>query len=193
MRAVVPISGRSASTLGTKRTVEDVGGGVAGEEDGAMVVVGGDYGGVAEVVEALEIVEGTLAEGFGALEVFGFDGDGAVVAAETHAVGCLAADADGGVVVGVALADDGALGVDDVAVDSGGADVGGAVLDVAGEGADAGFGGVEAAGFDDALLPGVTIEREGDERIDVGYRFCGSEVRLVGALSKRFRLACLVA
>ena len=72
-----------------------------------------------------------------------------------------------GVVAGVALADDGAFGVDEVAVDGDGADVGGGVLDVCGEGLDLGVGGVEAAGFDDALLPLVAVEVESDERADV--------------------------
>ncbi len=140
--------------VGDEEAVEDVGCGVAGEEDGAVIVVGGDYGGFAEVFEALEVVDGALAEGCGVFEVLGVDGGGAVVAAEAHAVGGLSADADGGVVAGVALADDGALGVDEVAVDGDGADVGVAELDVGGEGADLGVRGVEAAGFDDALLPG---------------------------------------
>ena len=113
-------------------------------------------------------------------EVLGVDGDGAVVAAEAHAVGGLAADADGGVVAGVALADDGAFGVDEVAIDGDGAEVGGGVLDVGGEGADLGVGGVEAAGFDDAALPLCAVEVEGDERADVGDGLGGGEVLLGG-------------
>ncbi len=132
-----------------------------------MVVVGGDDGGVAQLVEALEVVDDALAKCGGAFELLRGGGDGAVVAAEAHAVGCLAADADGAVVAGVALADHGAFGVDEVAVEGDAADVCGGVLDVLGEGAEVGVGGEEAAGFDDAVLPFVAVEIEGDERGDL--------------------------
>ena len=122
--------------LGTKRRVEDVGGGVAGEEDGAVKVVGVETTGAARrSLEGVEVVEGALAEGGGGFEAGGGGGGRPVVAAELHAVVGLAADRRcrrrmrGG-----AEADGGAFGVDDEAVHGGGAEVGGAVLDGGGEG-----------------------------------------------------------
>ncbi len=103
VRAVVPISGRSGFDVGDEEAIEDVGDGVSAEEDGAVVVVGGDNGGVAQLVEALEVFDDALAKCGGAFELLRGGGDGAVIAAETHAVGRLAADADGAVVAGVAL------------------------------------------------------------------------------------------
>ena len=57
-------------------------------------------------------------------------GGGAVVAGEAHAVGGLGADGDVGGVAGVAVAEGGAFGVDEEAVDGDGADVGGGEVDV---------------------------------------------------------------
>ena len=164
-----------------EEAVEDVGGGVAGEEDGAVIVLGVDDGSFAEVVEALEVVDDALAEGGPALELGGADGDGAVVARDLHAVGGLATDADGVVVSAEAVAEDGSLGVDEVTIERHGADVGGGVLDLVGEGADLGRGGVEAAGLDDALLPLVAVDLELAQRLDVDDRLFLREV-LLGAL-----------
>ena len=88
----------------------------------------------------------------------------AVVAAEAHAVRRLTADADAHGVAGVALADDGAFGVDEVAVEGEAADVRDGVLNVLGEGAQVGVGGEEAAGVNDTALPFVAVEIESDER-----------------------------
>ena len=49
--------------VGNEEAVEDIGGGISAEEDGAVIVVGGDYGRVAEFLEAFEIFDGALAEG----------------------------------------------------------------------------------------------------------------------------------
>ena len=81
--------------VGDEEAGEDVGDGVSAEEDGTMVVLGGDDGRVAQLLEALKVVDDAFAKGGGALEVFGLGGDGAVVAAEAHAIRCLAAHADG--------------------------------------------------------------------------------------------------
>ncbi len=57
--------------VGNEEAVEDIGGGVAGEEDGAVVVVGGDDGGVAQSVEAIEIIDACACGRLGAFEVLG--------------------------------------------------------------------------------------------------------------------------
>ena len=164
--------------VGDEEAGEDIGGDVSADEDGAVVVLGGDDGSVAQFFEALEVFDDALAKGGGAFKLFRGSGDGAVVAAEAHAVGCLAADADGAVVAGVAFADHGAFGVDEVAVEGDAANVRDGVLDVLGEGAKFGVGGEETAGFDDALLPFVAVEIEADERSDLHDGLDLREIRL---------------
>jgi len=69
-----------------------------------VVVLGGDDGGVAQLLQTLEVVDDALAEDGPGLQLAGGDAGGAVVAGELHAVGSLTADADAGTVAGVALA-----------------------------------------------------------------------------------------
>ena len=103
-------------------------------------------------------------------------GHRSVAAAELHAVRRLPANADGIGVAGVAVAERRAFSVDGVTIDGDGGHVGGAVLDGFRKAADLGGHAVQAAGFDEAMLPIVAVEGKLFAGLDQGYRFCGGEV-----------------
>ena len=166
--------------VGDEELGHQVRGRVAAEQDRAVVVLRGDDGGVAQRLQALQILDDALAEDGPAIHLRRGGGGGPIVAGELHAVGGLSADADVGGVVGEALAHHCALGIDDVAVEGQRTQAGGGVLHVGGEGADLGVRGVEAACLHNAMLPVFAIDADGLERADVDNGLGGGEVVLCG-------------
>ena len=108
-----------------------------------------------------------------------------------HAVGGLTADADVGAVAGVAFAHDAAFAVDQIAIDGKSVQGSEGVLDVEGVGADLGSGGVQTAGFNDAVTPLSAVDVERDQRADGDGRLGGGEV-LCGGWGLEALQCCLL-
>ncbi len=120
---------------------------------------------VAQRLEALHVVDGKFVERSGGVQLACDRGGRAVVAAEAHAIVGLAADVILGVVAAVALADDGAFGVDEEAVYYHGADAGRGILDVRGGRCERWVGEEGAARIFQTLLPLGLIQLQLDQRL----------------------------
>ena len=166
--------------VGDEEPVHDVRGSVSAEQHGAVVVLGGDHGGVAQRLQTLDVVEDAVAEYGPGFEMAGGYRYGPILAGKRHAVGSLSAYADVGGVAGIALANRGPFGIDQIAIDRQGAQAGGGVLHIGGKRTDLRVGGVEPARLHDAALPLRAVDLQRDQRADVDDGLGRSKILLGG-------------